>query len=167
MKIQGGVDNAVEQVRLELVTRKLMIMLVGLIGVWVGIAIILTGAPNFVEEWFSPWSRYWVGGLALLSGFCTVFGSVWDDRTRCGWWGQAAGLAGMTIWYLSMGAIYFTLVTTQGFDLVGPGEPLAADVTGRGYVPLLYAGLAMMAATPLVTLVNLRRLDLVGGRQDA
>lgn len=149
-------DAAVEQVRLELATRKLMVMLVGLIGVWVGIMIALTGAPNFVEDWFSPWSRYFLASPAFLAGALTVAGGARSDLTRCGWWSQVAGLTGMSLWYLAMAGVYLVLVVQQGIDIVGPGEPLAANVTGRGYVPLLYLGLTAMAAVPLVTLIRLR-----------
>lgn len=160
-------DAAVEQVRLELATRKLMVMLVGLIGVWVGIVIALTGAPNFIEDWFSPWSRYFLASPAFFAGLLTVAGGARSDLTRCGWVSQVAGLTGMALWYFAMAVVYFVLVLEQGFHVVGPGEPLADSVTGRGYVPLLYLGLTAMAVVPLATLVRLRGvLGRPSGRRD-
>lgn len=148
-------QELVERLRLELMTRRLMVMLVGLIGVWVGIAVILTGAPNFVEQWFSPWSRYAVGGIPFLAGGAIVIGGFIGEGSSRAWYAEIVGLSGMALWYATMGGLYVALVTLQGFDLVGPGEPLQPEVTGRGYVPFLYLGLVLMSVAPLVAMIKL------------
>lgn len=150
-------DAAIERVRLELATRKLMVMSLASIGVWVGITVILYGAPNFIETWFSPWSRYAVGGAAFGFGLTTSLAGLGSDRTRVGWWFQVIGLSGLTLWYVAMAASYVILATHQGLDLLGPGEPLHEGVTGRAYVPMVYGGLATMTAIPLLTMFSLGR----------
>lgn len=152
-------DHSIERVRLELVTRKFMVTVLAMIAVWVGIAIMLTGAPNFIEDWFSPWSRYCVGGVAFFSGIVTSIGGLEGDETKAGWRIQVIGLTTLTLWYLCMSAAYVGLVTMQGLPIVAPGEPLPDGVTGRGYVPIVYAGLMVMTATPLATLFRLGSPD--------
>lgn len=164
MDAQEEVARSVERVRLELSTRKLMIMMMALTGVLTGAAIMLTGAPNFIEEWFSPWSRYLVGGSAFAAGLTTTVGGFIGDRVRVGWWTQIAGLFGLAAWNASMAAAYLAVVIRQGAGFVGPGEPLAADVTGRGYVPILYLGLMVVIMVPMVTMIRLRRPDVYGSR---
>lgn len=166
MDTSTQVTRSVERVRLELVSRKLMIMIMALTAVLTGITIILTGAPNFIEEWFSPWSRYFVGGAAFLAGLVTSIGGMVGDRTRPGWWTQVFGLALMSLWNLGMCAAYLGIVVVQGTTIVGPGEPLAAGVTGRGYVPVLYLGLAAVVLMPLVTMLRLRRPGVLGPLDD-
>lgn len=153
----SGADKDIERVRLELVTRKFMVVSVALIGVWVGIMIILTGAPGFIETFFSPWSRYVLGGSSLIVGGAVVAGGLFGDEHRWGWWAQVLGLIGLTLWYVFMGVAYSFFVVHQGLHIAGPGEPLAPAVTGRGYVPLIYLGLTMMSSTPLVTMIRLGR----------
>lgn len=156
-------DQAIERVRLELVTRKFMIMVLAMVGVWVGLAMMLTGAPSFIEDWFSPWSRYFIGGIAFGAGLTTTLGGLLGDGGRCGWWTQVAGLGLLGAWYASIGAAYVGLLYEQGgVPIVGPGEPLGAGITGRGYVPIVYAGLTIMTLTPLVTMFRLQRPDVMG-----
>lgn len=149
--------EAVERVRLELTTRKLMVMMLAVTAVWVGIAIILTGAPRFIEEWFSPWSRYTIGSAAFLAGLTASVGGLMTDKTRRGWWVQLTGLALLVAWYASMGVAYCFLVKDQGLELVGPGEPLDPMSTGRGYVPFIYLGLSLLVLIPLGTMLRLGR----------
>lgn len=162
MDAQQEVDRAVERVRLELASRKLMIMALGLTAVLAGIAIMLTGAPNFIEEWFSPWSRYLLGGTSFLAGLIAVMGGALGDRAALGWWIQVVGLTGMALWYAGMALAYGAIVVQQGTTVVGPGEPLSEGVTGRGYVPLLYVGLTAVVMIPLVTMIRLRRPSVLG-----
>jgi len=135
----------------------MMIMLIGVTAVWVGIAIMLMGAPDFLEDWLSPWSRYLIGGVAFLAGLSTVGGCLWGDQTRCGWWAQAVGLSGLVLWQVFMAACYTARVLDQGVFMARPGEPLNPATTGRGYVPFLYIGLALGTAIPLAALFRLRR----------
>ena len=162
MDAQQEVDRAVERVRLELASRKLMIMTLGLTAVLAGIAVMLTGAPNFIEEWFSPWSRYFLGGFSFVAGMVTVLGGAVGDRTRPGWWTQVVGLALMAVWYAGMALAYGNIVVDQGTTIVGPGVPLSEGVTGRGYVPILYLGLTLVVLIPLATMVRLRRPGVLG-----
>lgn len=155
-------DQSIERVRLELVTRRFMVQMLALTCVWTGIAIIATGAPSFIEGWLSPWSRYLIGGWAFTFGLiASVGGMVGDQRWR-GWWTQVIGLVGLVLWYFGMGAAYVGLVLTETVQFVGPGEPLDPSVSGRGYVPLIYLGLMMMTATPLVTMLRLVRSGALG-----
>lgn len=162
MTEQQNFTRSVERVRLELVGRKFMVTVLALIGVWVGVAMILTGAPNFIEDWFSPWSRYFVGGAAFLAGLLTSVGGAFRDDRRAPWWCQVIGLALLVLWYGALGAAYVGLTAQQGLAFVGPGEPLPEGITGRGYVPLVYLGLMVMTATPLATMLKLRRPDVLG-----
>lgn len=155
-------QRAIERVRLELVTRKLMVMVLALIGVWVGIGMCLTGAPDFMETWFSPWSRYAIGGGAFLTGLVTSIGGFVGDRTRKGWWTQVVGLWGLVLWYWGMGAAYLALFMIEGADFVAPGDPLPVESTGRGYVIIVYWGMAVLAAIPLVTMLRLNRPGAYG-----
>lgn len=157
MRHGDDVQQAAERVRLELVTRKLGIMILGLTVLWVGLAMVLTGAPNFIEGWFSPWSRYMVGGVAVLAGAGIVAGDAWGDQTARGYWSQCVGLGLMTLWNLFMAVTYGVYVLLTGLEIVGPGEPLSAASTGRGYVPVLYAGLAVLTAVPMGTMIRLGR----------
>lgn len=149
--------NAVERVRLEVMARRFMVTMLALIAVWAGIAMILTGAPDFIEDWFSPWSRYFVGGIAFSAGLATSLGVAQTSHHLGGWWAQVVGLAVLTAWFAAMGMAYVGLVVMQGIEIVGPGEPLDASVTGRGYVPFVYLGLVVLSGTPLVTLLRTSR----------
>lgn len=162
MDTQQEVDRAVERVRLELASRKLMIMALGLTAVLAGVAIILTGAPNFIEKWFSPWSRYLLGGASFAAGLTTVAGGALGDRERKGWWTQVVGLTSMAAWYAGMAVAYGAIVVRQGATIVGPGVPLSEGVTGRGYVPILYLGLTLVVVIPLCTMLRLRRPGVLG-----
>lgn len=154
--------RAIERVRLELVTRKFMVMVLALIGVWVGITMCLTGAPAFIETWFSPWSRYVVGGGAFLAGLTVSIGGMMTDRRPPGWWTQVIGLAALTIWYFGMSVAYLGLFMLEGAPFAAPGEPLDPSNSGRGYVPLVYLGLMILTATPLVTMLRLARPGVMG-----
>lgn len=162
MDSQREVDRAVERVRLELVSRKLMIMVLAVTAVLAGAVVMLTGAPNFLEDWFSPWSRYAIGGLSFFAGLVTCVGGLATDRTRPGWWTQVVGLTLMAAWYAAMCAAYTGVVIHQGAGFVGPGEPLSPGVTGRGYVPILYFGLTGVVLIPLVTMIRLQRPTVLG-----
>lgn len=152
-------DRQIERVRLELLTRRFMIALVGFIGAWVGIAIVLTGAPSFVEAVLGPWSRYAIGSVPLISGLAISGGYLWGEETRCGWWSQVLGLSGMTLWYSTVALIYASFAINAGITLLGFGEPLPDQMTrGFTYVPFTYLGLALMAATPLVALIKIGRI---------
>jgi hypothetical protein len=146
-----------ERIRLELVTRKFMVILLGLTAAWVGLAIMVTGAPSFIEDWFSPWSRFYVGGVAEAAGLTVVLGGMVGDLRRSGWWTQVTGLALLVLWYAGLGASYAVLVFQQGVDIVGPGEHLPSTESGRAYVPMVYLGLMLMTATPLVTMLRIGR----------
>src|ERR1044072_7181657 len=98
--------RAVERVRLELVTRKFMVMMLALLATWVGIAMCFTGAPSFMETWFSPWSRYAIGAIAFAGGLTVSIGGVLTDLTRKGWWTQMIGLGILVLWYFGMAVSY-------------------------------------------------------------
>lgn len=157
MGITEEVERTIERVRLELVTRRLMIMVLAVTAVWVGIAIMVMGAPDFLETWFSPWSRYAIGGCIFLSGLTTSIGGVVGEDHLRGWWIQVIGLGGVASWFALMGLVYAILTIKQGGTVVGPGEYLSLGVTGRGYVPVLYLGLTVLTAIPLVTMLRLGR----------
>jgi hypothetical protein len=97
---------AIERIRLELIGRKLMIMALAVAAVFAGAAVMLTGAPNFLEDWFSPWSRYIIGGAPFLFGIIACIGGLATDRTSPGWWAQFTGLLGLTLWYAAMAGCY-------------------------------------------------------------
>jgi hypothetical protein len=157
MKPTSQRQRAVEQVRLELVTRRLSIMVLGFMGVWVGIAMILTGAPSFIEVWFSPWSRIGLGALAFAPGLLVVIGGLAGDNTVCGWWTQILGLWGCAAWYATMTAAYVGLLVHEGAQWATLGQPLSPEISGRGYVPLIYLALFVLAVIPLVTMIRIGR----------
>lgn len=157
MKPNDPAEQAIERVRLELVTRKFMVMALALIAVWVGLTMCLTGAPSFMENWFSPWSRYLIGAGAFLSGLIVSLGGVMTDLRRVGWWTQVVGLTMLTAWYLGMAGGYVGLVVSEGVFWAAPGRALDPASTGRAYVVVVYLGLALMAAIPLITMLRLGR----------
>lgn len=157
MKTNDPASQAIERVRLELVARKFMVMILALVAVWVGIAMMLTGAPSFLEGWFSPWSRYAVGSIAFMTGLLTSIGGSMTDQKPGGWWTQVVGLTGLCAWYAGMGIAYIGLVISEGFTWAGLGEALDPSSSGRAYVPIVYLGLMIMTATPLVTMLRLGR----------
>ena len=139
-----------------------MVMMLALLATWVGIAMCFTGAPSFMETWFSPWSRYAIGGIAFAGGLTVSIGGVLTDLTRKGWWTQMIGLGILVLWYFGMAVSYLALVIQEGFHIVGPGEPLDPGVSGRGYVAVVYICLAIMTATPMVTMLRLSRPGVLG-----
>lgn len=155
--------RAIERVRLELVTRKFMVMMLAVLATWVGIAMCFTGAPAFMETWFSPWSRYAIGGIAFLGGVATSIGGLMTDRTWRGWWTQVLGLSVLCLWYTGMAVSYLILTIQEGLAVVGPGEPLAPGNSGRGYVVIVYICLVVVTGTPLFTMIRLWRPTVVGG----
>jgi hypothetical protein len=155
-------DRAVQRIRLEMMALRFSITMLAVTTVWIGIAMILGGAPSFIEGWFSPWSRYLVGGWAFVSGLLTSAGALIGDDRRRGWWAQVVGLAGMTSWYIGMSVAYVCLAFTEGVHILGWGEPLMAGQSGRGYVGLVYLGLAFVTGGPLVTLLRIARPGAMG-----
>lgn len=148
---------ASEQVQVNLQSRRLSIMLLAVTAVWIGAVMIMTGAPNFIEDWFSPWSRVVLGTLIFTAGCLTCIGCVLTDERTDGWWIQVFGLSLLTLWYGGMGAAYIGLIITQGAQWADIGQPLPPNSTGRAYVPLIYLGLLATTAVPLLTLVRLGR----------
>lgn len=148
--------RAIEQVRLELVTRRLSIMVLAFFAVWIGIAMILMGAPDFIEHWFSPWSRVAFGIVSFIGGLITMSGLL-VGGPLLGWWLQVSGLATLGLWYAAMGTSYAALIIFQGSQFVRPGQELPDASTGRAYVPLIYLTLFLLAVIPLVTLLRLGR----------
>ena len=150
-------EQAQRTVRLGLVAHRLMVMWLAVTSMWVGVTMIVTGAPAFLEDWFSPWSRVVLGALAFAPGLCTVLGAIIGPRRLRGWTLQVAGLLGQGLWYAAMGLAYLGLLFWEGPQWAALGEPLADGVSGRGYVPLIYLGLLGLAVIPMVTLILLGR----------
>lgn len=141
--------ESVERVRLELVARKFMVTILGLIATGIGVAMMLTGAPDFIEGWFSPWSRYFVGSFAFVAGLLVAIGGSFGDDNRIGWTMQVSGLSILTLWNIGYGCAYLIMSLERGVQLAMPGEALSPSMTGTDYVPLVYFGLTTMAVVPL------------------
>ena len=151
--------DPIERVRLELATRKLIIMMLGVMTVLVGAMTIMTGAPAFIEDWFSPWSRVVLGLLAFVPGLMVSIGGAFDDSAWCVWWIQIFGLAGVAAWYAAMAGAYTGLVIRDGPGFVKIGHHLASADAGRAYVPLIYIVLFIITAIPLVTMFRIGKPD--------
>lgn len=149
--------DPVERVRLELVTRRLSIMMLGVLTVLVGGVMMMTGAPAFIEDWFSPWSRMVLGILAFLPGLMVAIGGIFDDRHPCAWWLHMLGLGGIAAWFAFMCGAYTVLVFQQGIAFAQVGQSLTSEQAGRAYVPLVYLVLFFLALIPLVTMIRVGR----------
>lgn len=150
-------DRAVRAVRAGVAAHRLSVVWLAAISMAVGLTMILTGAPAFVEDWFSPWSRVVLGALAFAPAVCTVVGALLSHNTLPGWWMQVAGLFGQATWYGAMMVVYCGLLVDEGAQWANLGEALDPAVSGRGYVPIIYLGLLGLAVIPLVTLLRLGR----------
>jgi len=148
------VRESAERVRHELEMRQRMVMVMGVTAVWVGIAIMTMGAPDFLEEWLSPWSRYFIGGTAFISGLMACAGLLAGACSRWGWWSQVIALGMMVAFQLFMAVAYTGRVIDLGIFFAHPGEPLNEGVTGRGYVPLLYVGLVLGTLVPMLAMIK-------------
>lgn len=132
-------------------------MLLGVMTVLVGGVTIMTGAPSFIEDWFSPWSRVVLGALAFAPGLLVAIGGAFDDHRPCVWWIHVMGLAGIATWFGFMCISYSVYTAEIGIDFVKIGQPLAATDSGRAYVPLVYLVLFLLAVVPLVTMIRIGR----------
>lgn len=150
-------ERAIRTVRLGLTAHRFAVMWLAVISILVGIVMIVTGAPAFLEDWFSPWSRVVLGVLAFSPGLLTVIGVAVGPARIGGWWTQVLGLLGQAVWYASMMGAYVGLLVYEGPQWADLGEPLNAAVSGRAYVPLIYLGLLGLALIPLVTLLKIGR----------
>jgi hypothetical protein len=149
-------QQQINRVSEEIRTRKLLVMVIANTMVAIGAMIILTGAPNFLEDWFSPWSRYLVGGVPFVAGMVVAVAGAPNGTGRISWFIQVIGLILIVAWCLALGAVYVGYVGSEGgAHLAGLGEPLAAPSTGRAYVPIVYLGLTAIVAVPLVTMLRL------------
>lgn len=149
-------DQATSRIQVELATRRLIVLVLGLLAIAIGTVMIVTGAPAFIENWFSPWSRVLLGGTSALFGFMAVFGLLYDHRLL-GWLAHIGGLIGLCLWYTAIGSAYTGLLVVEGPQWANLGEPLASNVSGRGYVPLIYLGLFMINLIPLVAALKAGR----------
>lgn len=150
-------DRARRSIELGLIAHRMMIMWLAITSMIIGPVIVVTGAPAFFEDWFSPWSRVMLGLLAFAPAVCTVIGAAMGTRTTGGWWTQLLGLLGQAVWYVAMLCAHVGLLIQEGPQWVRLGEPLAPGISGRGYVPLVYLGLLGLAIIPLVTMLLLGR----------
>jgi hypothetical protein len=146
-----------ERVRIELATRKLIVMMLGVMTVLVGAVTIMTGAPAFIEDVFSPWSRVVLGALAFIPGLIVAITNTFNDRTRCIWWLQLFGLSGIAAWFAFMCGSYTWYTLAQGITFVRIGQPLDSEQAGRAYVPLIYLVLLIMSLIPLITMIRVGR----------
>ena len=153
---QDKTQEAVARIEVELAARRLIVLVLGLLAIAVGTVMIVTGAPSFIENWFSPWSRVLLGGTSALFGFMAVFGLLLDHRLS-GWVAHLLGLLGLALWYTAIGGAYLGLLVHEGPQWADLGEPLAADVSGRAYVPLIYLGLFLLNLIPLVAALKAGR----------
>lgn len=148
--------DPVERVRLELVTRRMSIQLLGVMTTLVGAVTMMTGAPSFIEDAFSPWSRVLLGALAFLPGLLVAIGGSFDDRRWCVWWLQVFGLLGVAAWFALMcGTYVWYTFDVVGIDFLKIGQPLASHDQGRAYVPLIYLVLFTMTLVPLITMLRI------------
>lgn len=151
-------ERAVRTVELGLIAHRMMIMWLAIASMVVGIVMVLTGAPTFLEDWFSPWSRVVLGLLAFSPAVLTVVGAAMGpSRSNVAWWLQMFGLLGQASWYFAMLCAYIGLLMHEGPQWARLGEELAPHVSGRGYVPFIYLGLLGLAVIPLVTMMVLGR----------
>lgn len=134
-----------------------MVAMLGMMATLIGVGIMLTGAPAFLEEWFSPWSRYLIGGFIFVAGLGISLGGL-AEETRCGWFAQITGLTMMSFWSLVLGILHAALYVLAGAQWVGPGEPLSdPTIAGRAYIPLFYLSFFAISAVVLVTSAKVGR----------
>lgn len=149
-------DEATARIQVELAVRRLVVTVIGLMAIGIGTTMVVTGAPAFIEAWLSPWSRVSIGLASAGFGFLAVLGLIWD-HLRLAWWGHIVGLVGLCGWHLGIGGAYVGLLINEGPQWANLGEPLPAEVSGRGYVPIVYAGLFFLTLIPLVSALKAGR----------
>lgn len=147
---------ATKQAVVWLASRTTALAFYGLLGLEVGIAMMLGGAPATVEEHFGPWIRYALGAPATLGGILLLASVVMGDRTLRGWWSALAGTATMTMWGLAMSVTFVATALENGIELLGFNDVATLGVS-RLYVPLVYHNLFLLLALHLVTIVRLGR----------
>jgi hypothetical protein len=147
---------ALRRIRLELANRHLLILIHGLLLFEIGIAMLLTGAPDFASEWFGPHARLWLGGGAIIPGAVVIVGAWLTDERRSGYWLQCVGLAGVGIWHSVMVALYGFYAFKSGVPILSFGE-VNVPGSARLYIPLVYLNIMLLATVHLVTLLRLGR----------
>jgi len=141
----------------EIAVRRAFIVIHGIFGVWVGIAMILTGAPPPAEAWFGPEVRYVLGFSGLAFGALAIYGTYIGDDREPGWSATAVAMVGLTFWHAAMMAIY-TAHAASGrgrIEILGPDEIAMTDQ--RPYIPFVYMTLMMLTAAHALALKRFGR----------
>lgn len=141
---------------LEMANRNFSLAIHGIFGVEVGIAMVLTGAPYQLEDWFGPEVRVWLGLAAAIPGFLLLLGALITETRVAGWVASLAGALGLCAWSFTMAVAYAAIAINQTPQIVGPHEDLP-DTSGRVYIALLYQALFLLIGLHAITLSKLGR----------
>lgn len=152
---QRVAERAQHRIVLELQNRIGMLCVHGGILLMIGLMMILTGAPAPAEDWWGPWARLLLGGLALAAGGTLLVGVAVSDETRGGWLAMVFGTLTACLWHVGLTLTYTYAAATEKMQILAPGEPLSEAVTSRGYIPLVYLGYVLLVLIHHVTLVRL------------
>ena len=150
-------NDPAERTLTELVSRHLTLAVHGVLGVEVGVAMILTGSPPQIEEWFGPWARVALGSSSLLAGALIILGIILTEVRMRGWLAMLAGCIGLAIWHFTMAASYIVIAATAKIDVAPLGQPVASDALGRPYIPFIYLTLLILISVQVHTLARVGR----------
>ena len=148
-------ERAQHRIVLELQNRIGMLCVHGGILLMIGMMMILTGAPAPAEDWWGPFARLVLGGMAMLGGAVLLVGTARGDDSRWGWSMMTIGTALAAAWHVGLTLTYTYAAATERMVILAPGEPLSEAVTSRGYIPLVYLGYVLLVLIHCATLVRL------------
>lgn len=161
MNFLDGIDDpevvdALHRAEIGLASRHEALMLYGLLGVQVGLAMMFTGAQPPIESSFGLYARVWFGLAALIGGGLVSYGALAGDRTRRGWRACLVGAIIMGSWCTAMAITYTFAIIGSGVHFSWPWDPMPlGPEVGRLFVPFLYQTLALLVGLHVVTLVRM------------
>lgn len=139
----------------EITTRRVLLSIHATLGLFVGLTMMVFGAPPPLEALAGPDSRYALGALAATAGALILTGVFVSPEHRRGWRLTTIGMLAHAAWQLVMMSLYFSVATREGFEPLAPGE-VAATTMGRPYVTFVYFSLSLLSAAHLLMLWKAR-----------
>lgn len=147
-------QHAVERIDAELENRFKLLLCHGILASTGGLLMLLFGTSQIYEDLVGPWSRLILGALALVAGLLVVTGLIVD---RFAWWVIAAGMVGLTAWYVAMTLGFAGTVIVDPPQLSWPWSPAPEIPPTRPYIAVVYGGLSMSGIIHLHTIRRVRR----------